>query len=88
MTQHLMNLEFLEFFLHNYRPQTKFMFLQVAVILFTGGGVHGAGGVHGWGCAWQKGMRGGGVWMAGDMCGVWGSMSRQYASYSNAFLLF
>ena len=57
-----------------------------------GGGVHGLGDMHGKGHAWQGVcMAGGrqGAWQGG-MCGRYyeiRSMSRQYASYWNAFLL-
>ena len=88
----------------NYRPQTKFakvMFLQVSVILSTGGGgVHGCsrGGMRGCsrgGCTWL--LRGGvHAWLLLGVCGCSGgvrgffdeirSMSGQYASYWNAYL--
>ena len=55
------------------------------------GGVHGMGGMHGRGHAWQGGMHSRrcawqGECVAGGMCGI-RSMSGQYASYWNAFLL-
>ena len=71
----------------NYRPQTKFakvMFLQVSVILSTGGGacVVAPGGA----CVVALG---GHAWFLGGMHGffdeIW-SMSGWYASYWNAFL--
>ena len=55
------------------------------------GVVHGMGGMHGRGHAWQGGMHSRGcAWqgecVAGGVCGI-RSMSGQYASYWNAFLL-
>ena len=56
-------------------------------VCMVAGGVHGCGGgMHGWGGR-------GHAWFLGGMHGCWGvhriqqSMSRQYASYWNAFLL-
>ena len=70
------------------------MFLQVSVILSTGGGVRGcSGGVRAWllgGRAWQ---RGGHAWRGG-VRGMhppprYGrSLRGRYASYWNAFLLY
>ena len=79
-----------------YRPQTKFakvMFLQVSVILSTGGGVRGCSGGRG-----MRGCSGGHAWLLpGGVHGCSGgghacfydeirSMSGRYASYWNAYL--
>ena len=94
MTQHLMNLEFLEFFLHNSRPQTKFMFLQVSVIWFTGGGVRVWCGGRVWqGVCVARGMHGGGRVCGGERAlqGFRGRGLNERAvhtSYWNTFLLF
>ena len=58
-------------FLHNYRPQTEFMSLEVSVILFTGGGEHAwYGGVHGAGGVHRGGVHGRGCMLEGRMWGV------------------